>query len=166
MPCVQEEEEDSLHPTQCFLQNLDYPEDEDSPIDLQQTAVAVMSHLDRLARPLLRADREARVNQGLMVRGEAGEVVRAALASHGLVSAAWSGSTLYWVTAGGSVHWLQGDQVETLDTSGISEARVVEVVCTQGGLTLLTSSGELWTSDLPDPSLHLLTPGLLGRRVT
>ena len=73
MPCVQEEEEDSLHPTQCFLQNLDYPEDEDSPIDLQQTAVAVMSHLDRLARPLLRADREARVSQGLMVRGEAGK---------------------------------------------------------------------------------------------
>ena len=60
----------------------------------------------------------------------------------------------------------QGDQVETLDTSGISEARVVEVVCTRGGLTLLTSSGELWISDLPDPSLHLLTPGLLGRRVT
>ena len=56
--------------------------------------------------------------------------------------------------------------METLDTSGISEARVVEVVCTQGGLTLLSSSGELWTSDLPDPSLHLLTPGLLGRRVT
>ena len=76
VPCVQEEEEDSLHPTQCFLQNLDYPEDEDSPIDLQQTAVAVMSHLDRLARPLLRADREARVSQGLMVRGEGGEVVR------------------------------------------------------------------------------------------
>ena len=93
-------------------------------------------------------------------------MVRAALTSHGLVSAAWSGSTLYWVTAGGSVHWLQGDQVETLDTSGISEARVVEVVCTRGGLTLLSSSGELWTSDLPDPSLHLLTPGLLGRRVT
>ena len=92
-------------------------------------------------------------------------MVRAALTSHGLVSAAWSGSTLYWVTARGSVHWLQGDQVETLDTSGISEARVVEVVCTQGQVTVLTSSGELWTLDTGDTRLNLVT-GLLARRVT
>lgn len=37
--------------TQCFLQYLEYPQSEDCPIDLQQTAVVIMSHLDRLAIP-------------------------------------------------------------------------------------------------------------------
>ena len=39
--------------TQTFLKYLEYPEDAETPIDLQQTAVVVMSHLDRLTIPHL-----------------------------------------------------------------------------------------------------------------
>ena len=45
------------------------------------------------------------------------------------------------------------------------DSRVVEVVCTQGQVTLLTSIGELWTLDSGDTRLSLVT-GLLARRVT
>ncbi len=37
--------------TKVFLKYLEYPEDEETPIDLQQTMVVVMAHLDRLAAP-------------------------------------------------------------------------------------------------------------------
>ena len=172
VPSVQEEEEDedSYHPTQCFLEYLSYPEDETSPIDLQQTAVGVMAHLDRMARPLLRevTESQPRIRQGVTVWGERAEEVRDLVSTHGLVSAAWgAGGTLHWVTALGSVHCLQGGQVDTVDTAVIADrdSRVVEVVCTQGQVTVLTSSGELWTLDTGDTRLNLVT-GLLARRVT
>jgi E3 ubiquitin-protein ligase HERC2 len=37
--------------TEAFLQYLEYPENEDCDVDLQQAAVVIMSHLDRLATP-------------------------------------------------------------------------------------------------------------------
>ena len=37
--------------TQCFLKYLEYPECEETPVDLKQAAVIVMSHLDRLSIP-------------------------------------------------------------------------------------------------------------------
>ncbi len=37
--------------TKVFLKYLRYPEDEETPIDLQQTMVVAMAHLDRLATP-------------------------------------------------------------------------------------------------------------------
>ena len=37
--------------TEAFLRYLEYPEDENINIDLQQAAVVIMSHLDRLASP-------------------------------------------------------------------------------------------------------------------
>ena len=37
--------------TEAFLRYLEYPEDENVSIDLQQSAVVIMSHLDRLAAP-------------------------------------------------------------------------------------------------------------------
>merc|ERR1711911_422893 len=98
---------------QCFLEYISYPEDDTSPIDLQQTAVGVMAHLDRMARPLLRevSESQPRVRQGVTVWGERAEEVRDLVSTHGLVSAAWgAGGTLHWVTALGSVHCLQGGQ--------------------------------------------------------
>ena len=47
-----DDDDDDIHPTECFLQYLDIPEDDSVDIDLQQTAVVIMAHLDRLARPL------------------------------------------------------------------------------------------------------------------
>ncbi|ESO89418.1 hypothetical protein LOTGIDRAFT_218809 [Lottia gigantea] len=40
-----------LSPTECFLRVLTYPSDEDKPVDLRQSAVVIMSHLDRIAAP-------------------------------------------------------------------------------------------------------------------
>ncbi|KAL8607282.1 hypothetical protein ACOMHN_047613 [Nucella lapillus] len=42
-----------VSPTQCFLNYLTIPEDENTPVDLRQSAVVIMSHLDRLCTPYL-----------------------------------------------------------------------------------------------------------------
>ncbi|KAK6172413.1 hypothetical protein SNE40_016067 [Patella caerulea] len=38
-------------PTECFLRVLSYPADENTSVDLRQSAVVIMSHLDRIAAP-------------------------------------------------------------------------------------------------------------------
>ncbi|KAI8508669.1 E3 ubiquitin-protein ligase herc2, partial [Branchiostoma belcheri] len=43
----------SISPTECFLRYITLPEAEDTPVDLRQTAVVIMSHLDRLATPFM-----------------------------------------------------------------------------------------------------------------
>ena len=42
---------ENVSATQCFLKYLEYPESAETPIDLKQAAVIVMSHLDRLSIP-------------------------------------------------------------------------------------------------------------------
>ncbi|KAK7097783.1 E3 ubiquitin-protein ligase HERC2-like isoform X3 [Littorina saxatilis] len=42
-----------VSPTECFLNYLTIPEDENTPVDLRQCAVVLMSHLDRLCTPYL-----------------------------------------------------------------------------------------------------------------
>ena len=42
-----------VSPTECFLSYLTIPEDESTPVDLRQSAVVIMSHLDRLCTPYL-----------------------------------------------------------------------------------------------------------------
>ncbi|KAJ8297784.1 hypothetical protein KUTeg_024315 [Tegillarca granosa] len=43
----------SVSPTEVFLRYLTYPEDPTTPVDLRQSAVVIMSHLDRLCAPYL-----------------------------------------------------------------------------------------------------------------
>ena len=43
----------SVSPTECFLKHLSYPDDEDCAVDLRQSAVVIMSQLDRLASSYL-----------------------------------------------------------------------------------------------------------------
>ncbi len=45
------DDHENVSATRVFLKYLTYPEDEDTAIDLQQTMVVAMAHLDRLARP-------------------------------------------------------------------------------------------------------------------
>ena len=40
-----------LSPNECFLRYLTLPQDNELAIDLRQTAVVIMAHLDRLAAP-------------------------------------------------------------------------------------------------------------------
>lgn len=42
-----------VSPTECFLNYLTIPEDENTPVDLRQSAVVIMAHLDRLCVPYL-----------------------------------------------------------------------------------------------------------------
>ncbi|XP_052796353.1 E3 ubiquitin-protein ligase HERC2-like isoform X2 [Mya arenaria] len=42
-----------VSPTECFLRYLTYPEDQSLAIDLRMSALVIMSHLDRLAKPYL-----------------------------------------------------------------------------------------------------------------
>ena len=46
------ENEPFVSATEAFLRYLEYPEDETFNVDLQQCAVIIMSHLDRLASPI------------------------------------------------------------------------------------------------------------------
>ena len=48
---VEWDDYENVSATQCFLKYLEYPECEETPIDLKQAAVIVMSHLDRLSIP-------------------------------------------------------------------------------------------------------------------
>ena len=43
----------SVSPTECFLRHLTYPENEECAVDLRQSAVVIMSQLDRLASSYL-----------------------------------------------------------------------------------------------------------------
>lgn len=51
--CDTQDWSDASSPTECLLRYLELPEDDMSPVDLEQAAVVVMCHLDRLATPLL-----------------------------------------------------------------------------------------------------------------
>ncbi|KAK7486952.1 hypothetical protein BaRGS_00021768, partial [Batillaria attramentaria] len=42
-----------VSPTECFLNYLTIPDDENTPVDLRQSAVVIMAHLDRLCSPYL-----------------------------------------------------------------------------------------------------------------
>ncbi|QQP57479.1 Uncharacterized protein FKW44_002488, partial [Caligus rogercresseyi] len=44
-----QDEECDVNATACFLRYLEYPQDENSQIDLYQSAVIIMSHIDRIA---------------------------------------------------------------------------------------------------------------------
>ena len=46
------EDEPFVSATEAFLRYLEYPEDDTFNVDLQQCAVIIMSHLDRLATPI------------------------------------------------------------------------------------------------------------------
>lgn len=43
----------TISPTECFLNYLTIPEDENTPVDLRQSAVVIMAHLNRLCAPYL-----------------------------------------------------------------------------------------------------------------
>ena len=43
----------TVSPTECFLRYLTLPADDQTQVDLRQSAVVLMSHLDRLACPYL-----------------------------------------------------------------------------------------------------------------
>ena len=161
------EDEDVVHPTQCFLQYLDYPEDETSCIDLQQAAVVIMSHLDRLARPLcpLTSSSPPGVRQSYGWWGEGGKDVVAMLPGYGVVSLAWSDKTLVFISASGTVHSIIGGEVTSLDITDITDrdSSPVEVVATLANVVLLTSIGEVWWGATAGP-LQLVTQ-LVGKRV-
>ena len=158
-----EEDSATIHPNQCFLQYVEYPEDEGCCIDLQQAAVVVMAHLDRLARPLCRSSEQPPAGQRCGWWGAG----RGLASLDTVVSAAWAGPSLVWVTAAGAVHWLAGDQRATLGTRPLADrdSAPAEVAATSQHAALLSSSGELWWAQLEHAAEVQLVTQLVGRRV-
>ncbi len=57
------DDHENVSATRVFLKYLTYPEDEDTAIDLQQTMVVAMAHLDRLARPFQPKESNVKVSK-------------------------------------------------------------------------------------------------------
>ena len=55
-----------VSPTECFLSYLTIPEDDSTPVDLRQSAVVIMSHLDRLCTPYLPPTASHKVEQDVL----------------------------------------------------------------------------------------------------
>ena len=147
--------QDSFQPTACFLQYSECPEDEDCSIDLQQAAVVIMSHLDRLSSIHTRA-RPA--GQLVSCWGELDLTAVTALSSM-----TWLDSRPVFISEGQI--WVKNSSDTMIDISGMTErnSSPVEVVGTSSTLFVLSSSGEVWAGGLGEP-LQLVT-GLLGRVV-
>ncbi len=61
------DDHENVSATRVFLKYLTYPEDEDTAIDLQQTMVVAMAHLDRLARPFQPKDSNVKVTNSTSI---------------------------------------------------------------------------------------------------
>ena len=147
--------QESQQPTACFLQYAECPEDETCCIDLQQAAVVIMSHLDRLAS----LHTTARATSQLLSCW--GELDLAGVT--GVSSLAWVHSRPVFI-ADGQI-WVNNTSDTLIDISGLTErnSSPVEVVGTSSTLLVLSTSGEVWAAGLGD-QLQLVT-GLLGRVV-
>ena len=175
---------EEVQPTQCFLAYLDYP-DETEPVDLQQAAVVIMAHLDRLALPLL-------PSQATGVRSEGGQQEVSGwgpglgpslglLQKDGVLSVALGERSLVAITNAKNIIKLShtGELVE-VDIAGIIErgGRPCMVVnCPEDRhWVCLTDTGEVWTwgqgeggrlghGDQMSVDKPKLVNGLVGRRV-
>uniref|UniRef100_A0A2C9K806 HECT-type E3 ubiquitin transferase n=1 Tax=Biomphalaria glabrata TaxID=6526 RepID=A0A2C9K806_BIOGL len=114
-------DENTVSPTECFLQHLTYPPEEETAIDLRQSAVVIMSHLDRLAAPYLPVSSTHKSHCHHSVTQE--------IIGLGLLS--WSSST-----SSNSYHVLEVFN----DLGGVQQ-----IVCAEKHLLALTRTGRVYT---------------------
>ena len=175
-------EGEEVHPTQSFLDYLDYPE-ETEPVDLQQAAVVIMSHLDRLALPLLPC--QSRLETGKQEVTGWGPGLGPSLGDlqrDGVLSVALGDRGLVAITLARSlVRLSHNGEMAELDTGGMVErgSRPCLVVnCPEDRHWLcLTDAGEVWSwgqgeggrlghGDQTSCDRPRLVSALVGRRVT
>ncbi|XP_068449209.1 E3 ubiquitin-protein ligase HERC2 isoform X1 [Clinocottus analis] len=129
-----------MSPNESFLRYLTLPQDNDLAIDLRQTAVVIMAHLDRLASPCC----PPHCNSPTSHKGTLQEVI------------AWGllGWKLY-ANVNGPIH-----------CKGLSSLGVAQVVCSEKGFLILSSSGAVYTQNYKSTTLApMLIHGLSSRKV-
>uniref|UniRef100_A0A3Q3AXX1 E3 ubiquitin-protein ligase HERC2 n=1 Tax=Kryptolebias marmoratus TaxID=37003 RepID=A0A3Q3AXX1_KRYMA len=129
-----------LSPNESFLRYLTLPQDNDLAIDLQQTAVVIMAHLDRLASPYS----PPHCNSPSSHKG-----------------------TLQEVMAWGLLGWkLYANVNGPIQCKALSSLGVTQVVCSEKGFLILSSSGAVYTQNYKSTTLApMLVYGLSSRKI-
>ncbi|XP_077983839.1 E3 ubiquitin-protein ligase HERC2-like [Glandiceps talaboti] len=125
-----------VSPTDCFLRYLQLPQDDEASVDLRQTAVVIMSHLDRLSLPYAPPSAVQKV------------------------SSSGSSSSSQEVLGWGWIAWVGGSTAPygPYPIDALSELCVTQICCAERCLLALTSSGRVYvhfySSETQSP--HLL----------
>uniref|UniRef100_A0A3Q3VWY8 E3 ubiquitin-protein ligase HERC2 n=1 Tax=Mola mola TaxID=94237 RepID=A0A3Q3VWY8_MOLML len=129
-----------LSPNESFLRYLTLPQDNDLAIDLRQTAVVIMAHLDRLASPCS----PPHCNSPSSHKGTLQEVI------------AW-----------GLLGWkLYANVNGPIQCKALSSLGVTQVVCSEKGFLILSSSGAVYTQNYKSTTLApMLLHGLSSRKI-
>ncbi|XP_037554244.1 E3 ubiquitin-protein ligase HERC2 [Nematolebias whitei] len=129
-----------LSPVESFLRYLTLPQDNDLAIDLQQTAVVIMAHLDRLASPYS----PPHCNSPSSHKG-----------------------TLQEVMAWGLLGWkLYANVNGPIQCKALSSLGITQIVCSEKGFLILSSSGAVYTQNYKSTALApMLVYGLSSRKI-
>uniref|UniRef100_A0A673CR73 HECT-type E3 ubiquitin transferase n=1 Tax=Sphaeramia orbicularis TaxID=375764 RepID=A0A673CR73_9TELE len=129
-----------LSPNESFLRYLTLPQDNDLAIDLRQTAVVIMAHLDRLASPCS----PPHCNSPTSHKGTLQEVI------------AW-----------GLLGWkLYANVNGPIQCKALSSLGVTQIVCSEKGFLILSSSGGVYTQNYKSTTLApMLIHGLSSRKI-
>eukprot|EP00066_Takifugu_rubripes_P023536 XP_011612802.1 PREDICTED: E3 ubiquitin-protein ligase HERC2-like isoform X3 [Takifugu rubripes] len=129
-----------LSPNESFLRYLILPQDNDLAIDLRQTAVVIMAHLDRLASPYSPPN----CNSPTSHKGTLQEVI------------AW-----------GLLGWkLHANVSGPIHCKSLSSLGVTQIVCSEKGFLILSSSGAVYTQNYKSTTLApMLIHSLSSRKI-
>uniref|UniRef100_A0A3Q1BBT6 HECT-type E3 ubiquitin transferase n=1 Tax=Amphiprion ocellaris TaxID=80972 RepID=A0A3Q1BBT6_AMPOC len=127
-----------LSPNESFLRYLTLPQDNDLAIDLRQTAVVIMAHLDRLASPCS----PPHCNSPTSHKGTLQEVI------------AW-----------GLLGWkLYANVNGPIQCKALSSLGVTQIVCSEKGFLILSSSGAVYTQNYKSTTLAPMLIHVLSSR--
>uniref|UniRef100_A0A3B3YFA5 HECT-type E3 ubiquitin transferase n=1 Tax=Poecilia mexicana TaxID=48701 RepID=A0A3B3YFA5_9TELE len=127
-----------LSPNESFLRYLTLPQDNDLAIDLQQTAVVLMAHLDRLASPYS----PPHCNSPSSHKGTLQEVI------------AW-----------GLLGWkLYANVSGPIQCKALSSLGVTQIVCSEKGFLILSNSGAVYTQNYKSTTLAPMLVHCLSSR--
>ncbi|XP_041128227.1 E3 ubiquitin-protein ligase HERC2-like isoform X2 [Polyodon spathula] len=129
-----------LSPNESFLRYLTLPQDNDLAIDLRQTAVVVMAHLDRLAAPCIPPQCSSPTSH----KGSLQEVI------------AW-----------GMVGWKPHVNVSSpVQCKALANLGVTQIVCSEKGFLILSRNGGVYNQNYKSDSLApVLVQGLASKKI-
>ncbi|XP_023810269.2 E3 ubiquitin-protein ligase HERC2 isoform X5 [Oryzias latipes] len=128
-----------LSPNESFLRYLTLPQDNDLAIDLRQTAVVIMAHLDRLASPCSPPNCNSPSQKG----------------------------SLQEVIAWGLLGWkLYANVCGPIHCKALSSTGVTQIVCSEKVFLILSRSGAVYTQNYKSTTLApMLIHGLSSRKI-
>uniref|UniRef100_A0A3Q2Y7Y6 E3 ubiquitin-protein ligase HERC2 n=1 Tax=Hippocampus comes TaxID=109280 RepID=A0A3Q2Y7Y6_HIPCM len=130
-----------LSPNESFLRYLTLPQDNDLAIDLRQTAVVILAHLDRLATPRS----PPQLNSPTTHKGNMQEVIACGL--------------LGWK--------LYANLNGPIQCKALANMGVTQVVCSEKGFLILSNSGAVYAQNYKSTTLApMLIYGLSSRKIT